>query len=414
MGSLQQVDPEVYDAIKAEEDRENQQIVLIPSENYVSSAVMEAQGSVLTNKYAEGYAGKRYYGGCQHVDVIELLAIKRTKAVFGAEHVNVQPHSGSSANMAAYFSVLSPGDTIMGMKLSHGGHLTHGAKVSLTGKVFRSVAYGVDRETGLLDYDEIAKKARSERPKLIIVGTSAYSRIIDFEKFKQIAEDVGAYLLADIAHIAGLVAAGLHPSPVPHADFVTTTTHKTLRGPRGGLIMCREKFAKAVDKTIFPGMQGGPLMHVIAAKAVLMKQVQTEGFKIYQKRIISNAKALAEALIRRRFDIFSGGTDTHLMLIDLTNKSVTGKEAEDALEDVGVTVNKNSIPFDLLPPVVTSGIRIGTPIVSAREMGADEMDEIASIISDTIDNIKADQPLTPIRERVRNLCDRFPLERNQR
>ena len=407
---LRTIDPEVFDAIRREKDREHEKIVLIASENYASRAVLEAQGSIFTNKYAEGYPSRRYYGGCEYADIVENLAIGRAKTIFGAEHVNVQPHSGSQANMAVFFSVLKPGDTILGMSLSHGGHLTHGASVSFSGMLYKSVFYGVNKE-GVIDHDVVRKLAREHRPKLIIVGASAYSRQFDFEIFADIAKEAGAYLMADIAHIAGLIAAGVHPSPLPHADFVTTTTHKTLRGPRGGMIMCTEEHAKAVDKMIFPGIQGGPLVHVIAAKAVALKEAMTEGFKTYQKNVVANARTLAEELMKRDFRIISGGTDNHLMLIDLTNKDCTGKDAENALDSAGVTVNKNSIPYDTRPPAVTSGIRLGTPSITTRGMGKAEMVEIADIISIVIDNAMEPATIQENARRVKALCDRFPVYR---
>ena len=407
---LRSSDPEVFDAIRREKDREHEKIVLIASENYASQAVLEAQGSIFTNKYAEGYPSRRYYGGCEYADIVENLAIGRAKAIFGAEHVNVQPHSGSQANMAVFFSMLKPGDTILGMSLSHGGHLTHGATVSFSGMLYKGVSYGVNKE-GVIDHDEVRKLAKEHRPKLIIVGASAYSRQFDFEMFADIAKEAGAYLMADIAHIAGLVAAGVHPSPVPHADFVTTTTHKTLRGPRGGMIMCKAEYGKAVDKMIFPGIQGGPLVHVIAAKAVALREAMTEGFRIYQKNVVANARTLADELMKRDFRVISGGTDNHLMLIDLTNKDCTGKDAESALDSAGVTVNKNSIPFDTRPPAVTSGIRLGTPSITTRGMGKAEMVEIADIISTVIDNASEPETIQEHARRVEALCDRFPVYR---
>ncbi len=402
-------DPEVYAAIRREGRRQREKILLIASENFASAAVLAAQGSVMTNKYAEGYAGRRYYGGCQYVDVVESLAIERAKQIFGAEHVNVQPHSGSQANMAVYFSVLKPGDPILGMDLAHGGHLTHGSRVSFSGILYRSFFYGVDRATERIDYEALRKLAEECHPRLIVAGASAYPRILDFPKFQEIAKAVGAYLMVDMAHIAGLVAAGLHPSPVPYADFVTTTTHKTLRGPRGGMVLCKAEHAKAVDKTIFPGLQGGPLMHVIAAKAVALKEALAPGFKKYQAQVLANAQALATGLQKRGFRIVSGGTDTHLMLVDVTSKGITGKEAEVALDEAGITVNKNAIPYDEKPPAVASGIRLGTPIVSTRGMREKEMDEIA----DAIDNVLS-HPSDPtvrklVRSRMRILCGRFPI-----
>jgi glycine hydroxymethyltransferase len=407
---LKEADSAVWEAIRKEKHREHEKIVLIASENYVSRAVLEAQGSIFTNKYAEGYPGRRYYGGCEYADVVENLAIERAKQIFGAEHVNVQPHSGSQANMAVYFAVLKPGDKILGMRLSHGGHLSHGASVNFSGSLYVNVPYGVNKE-GYIDYDEIRRLAVAEKPRMIVVGASAYSRTIDFSAFADIAKETGAYLLADIAHIAGLIAAGLHPSPVPYADFVTTTTHKTLRGPRGGMIMCRAEYAKAVDKMIFPGIQGGPLVHVIAAKAVAFKEAMGEDFRRYQQAVIDNARTLAEELIRRGFKIISGGTDNHLMLVDLTVKGVTGKDAEDALDRAGITVNKNAIPYDERPPAITSGIRLGTPSITTRGMGTAEMVEIADLISAVINNSKEPEAIRANAERVRKLCDAFPIYR---
>ncbi len=406
---LQNFDPDVYQAIQDETARENEKLVLIASENYASRAIMEASGSVFTNKYAEGYPGRRYYGGCEYADVVENLAVERAKALFGAEHVNVQPHSGSQANMAVYFSVLKPGDTIMGMDLAHGGHLTHGARVSFSGTIYNNVPYGVSRETGYMDMDQIRSLALENKPKLIIVGASAYSRIIDFEAFGAIARECGASLMADIAHIAGLIAAGVHPSPIPHADFVTTTTHKTLRGPRGGMIMCKADHAKAVDKQIFPGIQGGPLVNIIAGKAVAFKEALQPEFKQYQQQVVRNARKLADELQAKGYKIFSGGTDNHLMLTDLHDKDVTGKEAEDALDKAGVVVNKNAIPFDERPPAVTSGMRLGTPCLTTRGMKEDEMVEVAAIIDEVLKNHKSDAELAAIRNRVKGLCARFPL-----
>jgi len=407
---LKEVDPQVFDAIQKEIEREQDNILLIASENYVSPAVLEAQGSILTNKYAEGYPEKRYYGGCEYADIVENLAIERAKQLFGADHVNVQPHSGSQANMAVYFSVLKPGDTILGMDLRHGGHLSHGAKVSFSGSVYNAAYYGVDRETGYIDYDFVREQAKKHRPRLIVVGASAYSRIIDFKLFADIAREVDAYLMADIAHIAGLVAAGVHPSPIPHADFVTTTTHKTLRGPRGGMIMCRSEFAKAVDKTIFPGIQGGPLVHVIAAKAVSFKEALNDDFKEYQSKVIENAKKISAELISRGFDIFSGGTDNHLLLVNLNNKGITGQEAEGVLDRAGITLNKNSIPYDEKPATVTSGIRIGTPCVTTRGMSLNEMTTIAEMIADVLDHRNNAGAIERVREETRGLCMKFPLK----
>lgn len=403
-------DPEVYEAIQKERAREHEKIVLIASENYVSQSVLDAQGSIFTNKYAEGYPGKRYYGGCEFADIVENLAINRAKAIFGAEHVNVQPHSGSQANMAVYFAVLKPGDTILGMNLNHGGHLSHGASVNFSGSLYKNVPYGVNKD-GYLDYEEVRRLAAEHKPRMIIVGASAYSRILDFKTFSEIAKENGAYLLADIAHIAGLIAAGEHPSPMPYADFVTTTTHKTLRGPRGGMIMCRAEYAKAVDKMIFPGIQGGPLVHVIAAKAVALKEALGEQFRNYQRGVIENARTLAEELIARGFKIISGGTDNHLMLVDLTGKGITGKDAEDALDKAGITVNKNAIPYDGRPPSVTSGIRLGTPSVTTRGMGKAEMVEIADLISGVINNNRDAEAIRENAVRVRRLCDRYPIYR---
>ena len=407
---LKTTDPEVYEAIEKEKGREHEKIVLIASENYVSRAVLEAQGSIFTNKYAEGYPLKRYYGGCEFADMVENLAIERARKIFGADHVNVQPHSGSQANMAVYFSVLKPGDTILGMRLNHGGHLSHGASVNFSGALYKNISYGVNKD-GYIDYDEVRRLAREHKPRMIVVGASAYSRIIDFKTFSDIAVETGAYLLADIAHIAGLVAAGVHPSPVPYADFVTTTNHKTLRGPRGGMIMCRAEHAKAVDKMIFPGIQGGPLVHVIAAKAVALKEAMSEEFRAYQRRVVENARILADELIRRGFSIFSGGTDNHLMLIDLGRKNITGKDAETALDKAGITVNKNAIPYDERPPAVTSGIRLGTPCITTRGMGGPEMVEIADLIASVINNSTAPEAIAANAQRVRALCDRFPIYR---
>jgi len=410
MSLLRQLDPEVWQAIEDEKRRESEKIVLIASENYASQAVLEAQGSVLTNKYAEGYPGHRYYGGCEFADAVENLAINRAKELFGMEYVNVQPHSGSQANMAVYFAALKPGDTILGMKLTHGGHLTHGATVSFSGNLYKSVSYGVRREDSYIDYDEVASLAKEHMPKMIVVGASAYPRIIDFKRFREIADSVGALLMADMAHIAGLVAGGQHPSPAPYADFVTTTTHKTLRGPRGGMVMTsRREFAKAVDKVIFPGIQGGPLMHVIAAKAVAFKEAMEPEFKDYQAQVVKNAAALAGELAAKGFKLVSGGTDNHLMLLDLTGKGVTGHEAESALDIAGITVNKNGIPFDEKPPTVTSGIRIGTPIVTTRGMREPEMAMIAEMVADVIHDIKDAANLSRIREKAEALALRFPV-----
>ena len=406
---LKETDPEIFDAIEKEKTREREKLLLIASENYASPAVMEAQGSVFTNKYAEGYPGKRYYGGCEYADTVERLAVERAKELFGAEHVNVQPHSGTQANMAVYFAFAKPGDTILGMSLSHGGHLSHGATANFSGMLYKRVAYGLVRETGHIDYEEVRRLALEHKPKIILVGASAYSRTIDFEAFGRVAREVGAYLVADIAHIAGLVAAGLHPSPVPHADFVTSTTHKTLRGPRGGLIMCRQEHAKAIDKMIFPGIQGGPLVHVIAAKAVAFKEALREDFKVYQQKIVNNAKTLAGELVKRGFNLVSGGTDNHLMLIDLNNKGITGQEAESALDKAGISLNKNAIPFDPRPATITSGIRIGTPCVTTRGMEDAEMRLIALYIDEALQNRQNDSRLTEISGKVGELTRRFPL-----
>ena len=406
---LRTTDPEVYEAIRREGRRQREKILLIASENFASPAVLAAQGSLMTNKYAEGYPGRRYYGGCQYMDVVETLAVERAKQIFGAEHVNVQPHSGSQANMAVYFSVLKPGDTILGMDLAHGGHLTHGSRVSFSGILYRSYFYGVDRTTERIDYGAVRKVAEDCRPRMVVVGASAYPRTLDFPKFQEIAKAVGAYLMVDIAHIAGLIAAGLHPNPVPYADFVTTTTHKTLRGPRGGMVLCKAEHAKALDKAVFPGLQGGPLMHVIAAKAVALKEAQAPGFKIYQQQVLANARALASGLQKRGFRIVSGGTDTHLMLVDVTSKGITGKEAEAALDEAGITVNKNAIPYDEKPPAIASGIRLGTPIVSTRGMREPEMDQIADAIDKVLSSPADPAVRKLVRSRVRTLCGRFPI-----
>ncbi len=397
------------EAILSEVKRQAFTLELIASENFASLAVLQAQGCVMTNKYAEGYPAKRYYGGCGFVDVAEELARERAKEIFGCEHVNVQPHSGTQANMAVYFAVLQPGDTMLAMNLAHGGHLSHGAAVNFSGKMYNVVFYGVDRETETINYDEVEEIALKERPKLIVVGASAYPRVIDFERFRAIADKCGALLMADIAHIAGLVAAGLHPSPFPHCHFVTTTTHKTLRGPRGGMIMCHEEFAQLIDKTVFPGIQGGPLMHVIAAKAVAFKEALTPQFKEYQKAIIDNAATMANTLVKNGFRLVSGGTDNHLMLVDLRNKSVTGKDAEAALEKAGITVNKNMIPFDPEKPFVASGIRIGTPAITTRGMGRSEMEQIGEMITKVIENRDDQQVIAQVRREVEELCTKFPL-----
>ncbi len=409
MSYLMQADPEVAEAIRQETRRQAGKLEMIASENFVSEAVLEAQGSVMTNKYAEGYPGARYYGGCEFVDIVERLAIERSKQLFGAEHVNVQAHAGVQANMAVYFSVLEPGDTILGMNLSHGGHLSHGSPASFSGRFYRGVFYGVDRKTETIDFDQVETLAMQHQPKIIVVGASAYPRTIDYEKFRTIADRVGALILADIAHIGGLIAAGLHPSPVPNCEFVTMTTHKTLRGPRGGLIMCKERFAQALDAKIFPGMQGGPLMHIIAAKAVALKEALSDDFKGYQAQIVKNARALAETLLAAGFRLVSGGTDNHLMLVDLTDLGITGKEAQETLDKTGITINKNAIPFDTKGPHVTSGIRIGTPALTTRGMKEDQMKQIGGLIADVLKNIHAEKRLAEVREEVEKLCGRFPL-----
>lgn len=409
MKHLAQQDEQVFQSIQEELKRQRTKIELIASENFVSEAVMEAQGSVLTNKYAEGYPGRRYYGGCEHVDVTENLARDRAKQIFGAEHANVQPHSGAQANMAVYFTILETGDTVLGMNLSHGGHLTHGSPVNFSGIQYNFVEYGVDKDTHRINYDDVLEKAREHKPKLIVAGASAYPREIDFKRFREIADEVGAYLMVDMAHIAGLVAAGLHQNPVPYADFVTTTTHKTLRGPRGGMILCREEFAKKIDKSIFPGIQGGPLMHVIAAKAVAFGEALQDSFKDYAQNIINNAKALGEGLKEEGIDLVSGGTDNHLLLIDLRSLGLTGKVAEKVLDEIGITVNKNTIPFDPESPFVTSGIRIGTAAVTSRGFGEKEMKEIASLIAFTLKNHEEEAKLAEASSRVEELTGRFTL-----
>lgn len=407
LNAISKLDPEVALAIEAEVNRQRNKIELIASENFVSEAVMDTVGTPLTNKYAEGYPGKRYYGGCEHVDIIEQLAIDRAKQIFGAEHANVQPHSGAQANSAVYFAVLNPGDTILGMDLAHGGHLTHGMAKNISGKYYKSVAYGVREDTCTIDYEEVRKIAKQCSPKIVVAGASAYSRILDFQAFKEIADEVGALLMVDMAHIAGLVAAGLHPNPVPYADFVTTTTHKTLRGPRGGMILCKKEYAKAIDGAVFPGLQGGPLMHVIAGKAVSFKEILTDDFKEYQKKIVKNAAALAAALIDRGFKLVSNGTDNHLMLIDLSNKGVTGKQAQIMLDEVFITVNKNGIPFDKQSPFITSGIRVGTPAVTSRGMDEKDMVEIADMINLAITDF--DNSKEEVMKRVHTLCSKYPL-----
>lgn len=410
MSLLQKADPEIHAAMNDELNRQRGNLELIASENIVSPAVMAAMGSHLTNKYAEGLPGKRYYGGCQFVDVVETLAIERAKEIFGCEHVNVQPHSGAQANFAVFFAVLNPGDTVMGMNLAHGGHLSHGSPVNVSGKYFNVVPYGVDKQTGRIDYDEMERIALECKPKMIVSGASAYPRVIDFKRIREICDKVGAYMMVDIAHIAGLVAAGVHPSPVPYADFVTTTTHKTLRGPRGGIIMCKEEFAKAVDKAVFPGTQGGPLMHVIAAKAVAFKEALSPEFKAYQAQIVKNAAAMAEEFTKKGIDLVSGGTDNHLMLLDLTKKGVTGKELEKMLDSVHITANKNAIPFDTQKPFVTSGVRIGTPAVTTRGMKEAECREIAALIARVVEEKEA--CFAEVSAAVASLCERFPLYPN--
>ena len=409
---LARVDTEVADAIRREEERQANTLELIASENFVSRAVMAAQGSVMTNKYAEGYPGRRYYAGCEPVDSVERLAVERTKKLFGAEHVNVQPHSGSQANMAAYHALLEHGDTIMGMSLSDGGHLTHGAPASFSGVCYKVVAYGVDRDTETLNYDRLREIARTNKPKMIIAGASAYPRILDFAKLAEIANEVRAFLLVDIAHIAGLVAAGLHPDPTPDADVVTTTTHKTLRGPRGGMILCKERHARAIDKAVFPGVQGGPLMHVIAAKAVALGEALTPEFAQYQRQVVANARTLGESLSARGYRLVAGGTDTHLLLVDMTSRGVTGTQTEEALEAAGITVNRNRIPFDERGPQVGSGIRIGTPAVTTRGMKEGEMREIADLIDCVSSHIDDESTLRSVRKKVEELCDRFPFPSN--
>ncbi len=406
---LKHTDPEVFQAFRAEIERQTQQLEMIASENFVSEAIMEAEGSIFMNKYAEGYPGKRYYGGCENMDVVERLAVDRLNQLFGSEYANVQPHSGTQANMAVYFAFLNPGDSILSMDLAHGGHLSHGLPVSFSGRFFKIAHYGVSRETEIIDYDEVAEIARKQRPKLIIAGASAYPRTIDFAYFKAIADEVGAYLMVDMAHIAGLVASGVHPSPVPYADFITSTTHKTLRGPRGGIILAPEKFSRQLDSQIFPGIQGGPLMHVIAAKAVAFKEALRDEFKIYQQQIVANAKILAKTLQDRGFRLVSGGTDNHLLLVDLSDKGLTGAKAEKVLERSGITVNKNTIPFDTQSPRVTSGIRIGTPGVTTRGLKEREMEEVGNYISELLTRPDDDRLARDIKTKIRSLCERFPL-----
>jgi glycine hydroxymethyltransferase len=410
---LKEVDPEIADIIQLESKRQATGLELIPSENFVSEAVLEAAGSVLTNKYAEGYPGRRYYGGCEFVDRAEQLAIDRAKQLFGAEHANVQTHSGSQANTSVYMSALQPGDTVLGMNLAHGGHLTHGHPLNFSGRMYKFVAYGVARETELIDYDEVDRLAREHKPKMIVAGASAYSRIFDFPRLAETAKAVGALLFVDMAHIAGLVAAGVHPSPVPHADFVSTTTHKTLRGPRGGLVMCKAQFAKELDKLTFPGIQGGPLMHIIAAKAVCLKEAMQPEFKVYQQQVVANAKVLAAAMAKQGFRIVSGGTDNHLFLVDIYSKGLTGKDAQPALDRAGITVNKNAIPFDPLPPMTASGIRMGTPAITTRGMREAEMEPIAAWIADVLAHLGDAATETRVRGEIEKFTERFPLYRGR-
>ncbi len=412
MSYISETDPQIAEALEKEAERQDYKLNLIASENYTSRAVMEAQGSIMTNKYAEGYSGKRYYGGCDFVDIAEDLAIERAKEIFGAEHVNVQPHSGSGANMAVYFSVLKVGDTIMSMDLTHGGHLSHGSPVNFAGQLYNIVPYGVDKETEALDYDALMELAKENKPNMIVAGASAYSREIDFKRFREIADEVGAYLLADIAHIAGLIAAGVHQSPVPYAHFVTTTTHKTLRGPRGGMIMCKEEYAKGINKAIFPGIQGGPLMHIIAAKAVAFKEAQSQRYKDDQVQTVKNAKVLADKLIELGFDIVSGGTDNHMMLLNLNKFDLTGKDAEAAFSRAGIILNKNTIPFETRSPFITSGVRIGTPAATTRGMKEPEMEEIAEMVATVIDNVDDEHVLDSVSADVQQLCSRFPIYKN--
>ena len=408
MTPLKQTDPDIYNLIQQEQERQTNQLELIASENIASEAILEAQGSIFTNKYAEGYPGRRYYGGCDYADEVETLAINRAKDLFDAEYANVQPHSGSQANMAVYFATLQPGDKVLGMDLAHGGHLTHGASVSFSGKLFNFISYGVKRETEILDMESVERIAFENKPKMIVAGASAYPRFIDFEGFRRIADEIGAYFMVDMAHIAGLIAAGVHPSPVPYADFVTSTTHKTLRGPRGGLILAKEKYSKKLDSNIFPGIQGGPLVHVIAAKAVGFKEAMSQEFRDYQQQVILNAEALAERLVKHGFRIVSGGTDNHLMLVDLKNKDITGKEAEEFLESAGLTVNKNAIPFDTQSRFVTGGVRIGTPTVTTRGMKESEMEHIGDWINRVISS-RDSSVIAEVRAEVSALCSKFPL-----
>lgn len=413
MSDLEQVDPEIAEAIRFETERQEWKLELIASENYVSDAVLEALGSVLTNKYAEGLPGKRYYGGCEFVDVAESLAIERAKKLFGADAVNVQPHSGAQANMAVYFSALNPGETILGMNLAHGGHLTHGSPVNFSGRLYNVVPYGVREDDNLIDYDEVRELALKHHPKLIVIGWSAYPRKIDFKRFREIADECGALLMADIAHPAGLVVAGLYPNPIPHCEFVTTTTHKTLRGPRGGMIMMREDYAKTVNSRVFPGTQGGPLMHVIAAKAVAFHEALQPSFIEYQNQIVKNAKTLCECLKERGFKLVSGGTDTHLVLVDLRDTEISGKIAEETLEKAGITVNKNAIPFDPRPPAVASGVRIGTPAITSRGMKEGEIETIVGFIYEALNKVDNEKVLSRIKEDVRGLCSKFPIYRHK-
>jgi glycine hydroxymethyltransferase len=406
---LKLVDPEIAEAIEKETYRQKYKLEMIASENFTSKAVMEAQGTVLTNKYAEGYPGRRYYGGCEFVDIVENVARDRAKKLFSAEHVNVQPHSGSQANMGVYFAYLNYGDKVLGMNLAHGGHLTHGSPVNISGKYFEFIPYGVSKETGYIDYDQLEALAQEHKPKMIVAGASAYPRIIDFERISKIAKEIGAYVMVDMAHIAGLVAAGLHPNPVPFCDFVTTTTHKTLRGPRGGMIFCKEEYAKAIDKAIFPGIQGGPLMHVIAAKAVCLKEASTDEFTEYQNQVVNNAKALAKALLDKGYNLVSGGTDNHLILLDVRCKNLTGKEAEHLLDEVGITVNKNAIPYDPESPNVTSGIRIGTPALTSRGMKEQEMEIIAELMDQALTHGQDERIKAKTSKAIKALCDQFPL-----
>ena len=408
MSSLENTDPDIYELINKEFERQNSQLELIASENIVSGAVLEAQGSIFTNKYAEGYPGRRYYGGCDYADEVETLAINRAKEIFGADYANVQAHSGSQANMAVYFATLKPGDKVLGMDLAHGGHLTHGSRVNFSGQLYNFISYGVDRKTEQINMEEVERIAFENHPKMIVAGASAYSRFIDFEGFRKIADQIGALFMVDMAHIAGLIAGGVHPSPIPYADFVTSTTHKTMRGPRGGLILAKNRYAKAIDSKIFPGIQGGPLVHVISAKAVGFKEAMADSFKSYQKQVVDNAAALGQNLVERGFRLVSGGTDNHLILLDLSSKDITGKDAENILERAGLTTNKNAIPFDKQPRFVTSGIRIGTPAVTTRGLKIKEMELIADWIERVITE-RDESAISAVRQEIRSLCDRFPL-----